>query len=548
MNRILTALIFGCFSLAAFPMSAEESMKWDIPKVSGRMLLIGLDAYQEVLASGKYILGPQDEFFIHVTGMDELFVSPVHAEGGLYVPMVGFVNVGGLRLSEARKKIEEQFRHIVKIGEIHIELSTPRSFPIPVLGLVQNPGISQGSAVERVSQVVGALAGEASRRNIRLFHTRSLTSESRARVRESVLLGEWEALAAIPSDRVDLLFYETTGDPNYNPFVEDGDLIVVPPQTGQMGAFGAVQQPNFFEFVAGDDLSDLLTLAFGLAPQHDKDKVFLFRYAEDNKTMTQRQLDITDILSGDQTANLYMQPGDQLVVRGQPEYHKMSTITITGEVSYPGIYVVDESGSHLSTMIEQAGGFTPDATMQESRVIRLQVMEKEKQVGDPELERVASIPPADRTEEENQYYKMMVREKPGQIVVDFEALFQEGDQSQNILLLPGDVVRVPRQLQTVMVSGQAASPGAVIYNPDFGVSDYLQKAGGFGWRATDDVRVIKASTGEIKLAKEVARVEPGDRIWIKGKPTRDYWNIFTQTMFVIGEAATIVLLYVTITK
>ena len=52
-----------------------------------------------------------------------------------------------------------------------------------------------------------------------------------------------------------------------------------------------------------------------------------------------------------------------------------------------------------------------------------------------------------------------------------------------------------------MVSASAASPGAVIYNPEFSVYDYIEQAGGFGWRATKDARVIKASTGEIQRAE-----------------------------------------------
>jgi hypothetical protein len=62
------------------------------------------------------------------------------------------------------------------------------------------------------------------------------------------------------------------------------------------------------------------------------------------------------------------------------------------------------------------------------------------------------------------------------------------------------------------------------------------------------VRVIKASTGQPKWAKDVRRVEPGDRIWILEKPVRDYWTIFTQTMAVIGEVTTVVLLFITLTR
>jgi protein involved in polysaccharide export with SLBB domain len=134
------------------------------------------------------------------------------------------------------------------------------------------------------------------------------------------------------------------------------------------------------------------------------------------------------------------------------------------------------------------------------------------------------------------------------MVVDFAALFERGDDLQDILLIPGDFIVVPTLQQTIMVSGQAASPGAVLYNPKYTVWDYLERAGGFGWRASKGVLVIKGLSGEIKRARDVERIEPGDRIWIKEEPVRDYWAIFTQAMEVIGQVSTVVLLVFTITQ
>lgn len=512
--------------------------------------LIGMAAYEEVLANGRYLVGPQDEFLIYVPGMVEPVIDQVRAEGSLFIPMVGMVKIGGLRLSEAHDKIRAEFRRTVKVGHIDIELSKPRAFPVPVLGMIRSPRISQGSAVQRVSQMIPVaeeLVNRASRRNIRVFNTRShrkdlMTLQSRVR------RGDWTGLRDLPSKRIDLVLFEATADPKYNPFLEDGDVIVIPPKVGDVGAFEAVNRPDFYEFVEGDRISNLLTLALGPAPKHDPENTILLRYKDDKTTMHEVQIDLAGVQRGDEALDLTLKPGDQLVLRGNPDYLESRTIGITGEVKVPGIYVVEKSGTPLKEMIERAGGFTPYATLREARVMRRNI-EREKQVTeDSEFERILTTPAGDRTEEDNQYFKMRVREKPGQLVVDFTALFEDGDQSQNVRLLPGDFVSIPTRQQTVLVSGRAASPGAVIYNPEFGVYDYIEQAGGFGWRATKEVRVIKASTGEIQRAEDVDFVDPGDRIWIKEKPERNYWTVFAQSMAVIGQVTTVVLLYVTITK
>ena len=137
---------------------------------------------------------------------------------------------------------------------------------------------------------------------------------------------------------------------------------------------------------------------------------------------------------------------------------------------------------------------------------------------------------------------------PGLMVVDFAALFKRGDETQNIRLLPGDNISVPALKYTVKVSGQAVFPGAVIHHPDYRIGDYIEKAGGKSWRASNEVRFIQGQSGQLKRARDAGRIEPGDRIWIKEKPRRDYWQIFTQATTVMGNVATVVLIFVTLTR
>ena len=59
---------------------------------------------------------------------------------------------------------------------------------------------------------------------------------------------------------------------------------------------------------------------------------------------------------------------------------------------------------------------------------------------------------------------------------------------------------------------------------------------------------IKAKTGELNRAEDVEHLSPGDRIWIKEGPKRDYWEIFTQAMAVVGNIATVVLIFVSLTR
>jgi polysaccharide biosynthesis/export protein len=554
MKRISRAVRVGILLWLLLPLGAgaqdsKEAEAGAEPTAAPLSLsaMIGMEAYREVLASGKYLVGPGDEFMIYITGMEQPAFNKVMAEGGLLVPKVGSVQVGGLSLSAAREALKQAFRRVFKEGELAVELSQLRNFPVPVVGVVRFPGVTTVSGVERISEVIrkaGGLGDKGSRRNIRLVKTSRLGPEVWERLKAMSDPYNYLGLEEL-SQRVDLELYGITGDARYNPFIEDGDLIVVPPKSGQVGVVGAVQRGDFFDFVQGDRISDILTLAEGPVPGYDPDRAMLFRYAPDHRTKLTIPVDIKGVLARDPQADLPLEAEDWLVLRQLPEFSPRSTVSVTGEVMYPGYYVVEKNRTTLREIIERAGGFTEDASLPEARLVRER---GGNPMGDPEFERVRTIPVADRTKNENQYFIMKSRERSGHMVVDFVAVFKDNDETQNINLMPGDVIVVPATPRTVTVSGQAVYPGAVVYDPQFKVWDYIKRAGGLSWRASKDIQVIKARTGEVKRIKEVDRMEPGDRIWIKEKPERDYWTLFTQTMAVLGQASTMVLLYATLTK
>lgn len=526
---------------------AEAGPEEGIPALPA--VMIGMEAYREVILSGEYLVGPGDHFLFYMSDVEDPVDVRVLAEGGLFVPRVGRVQVGGVRLREARRAILEAFQRKVRVGEVSVELSELRQFPISVTGVVSFPGVRVASGVERVSEVLrkaGGLGATGSERDIRLIKGSSLSPEARPALESRLRSGDLTVLDSIdvPYRRVDLGLYKATGKTGLNPFVEDGDIIVVPPRRDVIQALEAWERSGIFEYAPGDRITELVTLAMGPASHCDPENVYLFRYVDDGGRQEQTRVDIEAALGGDEKANLPLRPGDWLVARPRPDFQQASTVRLLGEVVYPGLYVVDASGTPLADVITRAGGFTPLASLPEARVVR-PLKEEPK---DPEFERIAAIPPPSWSEEERQYFNMKRREKRGQMVVDFAAVFAEGDTTQNILLLPGDQVAVPTSQYTVLVSGQAASPGAIPYDASYGVWDYIARAGGFGWRASKEVIVIKARTGERIRAEEVVFLEPGDRIWIKETPEHDYWQLITETMIVAGQVATVVLLFVTILR
>ena len=510
--------------------------------------LIGIDASEEVLRSGEYLVGPGDRFLIQMPGAEEPVEVRVLVEGGLFIPRTGRIQAGGRRLREVRAAIDSACGASFLDGRITAELSALRRFPVTVTGLVQEPGVTIANGVLRADEVIRQVKGlllKGSRRNIQLIRTHGLPPERRRQLHAWARSGDLSAFDRIEARRVDLDFFELTGLSRHNPFVEDGDIIVVPAKQHVVRTMEAWVNPRIVEFVEGDRISDLATLSMGPAPNIDLRGVFLFRFHDDGLRQESRPIDLAAALSGDPAADLLLQPGDWVVARMRQGYLQESTATVTGEVAKPGPYIVGEEGVPLARVIEWAGGFTQEASLPEARVVRrLQEVDR----GDPEFQRILALPPEAWDKEDKRYFNMKSREKRGLMVVDFVALFDQGDASQNILVRPGDVITIPASTRTVLVSGKAAYPGAVPYVESYTVPDYIARAGGFGWQASGEVEVIKARTGERMDVEDVEQIEPGDRIWVKEQPARDYWLLFTQGIEVASQVATVMLLFVTLSN
>ncbi len=161
--------------------------------------------------------------------------------------------------------------------------------------------------------------------------------------------------------------------------------------------------------------------------------------------------------------------------------------------------------------ITRAGGITPEAFLREATLVRTEAIRLE----DKEFERLKSVPPADMTGDEYEYFKLRSRENPGLMVVDFHRLFVAGDQSQDLLLRGGDEVVIPRVKDFISVLGMVRAPGNILYEPTYAAKDYLAMAGDYAETADrGKTRVIKAVTGEWVSLDEVDDIEPGDTIWV----------------------------------
>ena len=461
-----------------------------------------------------YRLGPGDRVAVTMRGVTPRSVETnVSAEGTLVLQPGVSARVAGLTIDEAQSALRDALASFFQGVDVRLDLLQVRQFEVYVLGEVRSPGTYVAHGATRVSTIVEMAEGiseNGSQRTIRIERSDG-----------SVL-------------RADLLSFLVLGKREANPFLSDGDRIMVPFSGERAVIGGSVARPDDYEVLADETITEIIQLAGGTTPGADRSRVEIRRFL----TLSDPETERISVNLDDSSAVIKAQPGDQIFVYPIPDWHLRRQVEIVGEVLYPGSYVIDEGRETLTGVIARAGGFAPAAAISEVTLTR----SIGKETIDPEFERLKKIEVSDMTEDEYEYFKLRSREHPGRVVVDVGRLFLEGDQTEDVLLRRGDILSVPLATQSVKVSGQVASPGAVKFEAGKPVRWYIDEAGGYGWRAEKgETRVIRARTGEWIPGNRAKVVEVGDTIWVPEKPERDYWELFRDYLVVVGQIATIYL-------
>ena len=536
-SRWFTAIWMVGLILCLPSMTSAEKIETEetMSRLDSLRIMRALEARAEVgreqvlernIEPDKYAVGPGDELILTLWGeISESYPLEITPEGKVLVPHIGEISLEHMTLAQAQNEIVQAVSRRYRNVDISVSLSKVRKFRVFVVGAVNVPGTYTATAVDRVSMLVdqaGGFSPGASERNVLVKRRDS---------------------APVPAD---LLHFVIVGDLEDNPYVQDGDVVTVPVRLDSVGVFGAVSAEGYYELKEGDRIKDMVELAGGLVRDADMEKTELVRFQEDGKTTERIFVDLAKaIVEGDPEHNLALQPDDVLLVRYIPEWHPEHLVEVQGEVFYPGHYSIDRDKTYLSEVIERAGGFKPDASLAEARVIRTMYEE----TLDPEFGRLSSMQVADMTESEYEYFKIKSRQLQGELVVDFEKLFLSGDKNEDILLKRGDVIEIPAIRKTVNVSGQVKDPGAVRYEPGKKMDYYIDQAGGYNWNARKSrIRVIKGSTGQWLKPGQVKGIEPGDTIWVPEKPERDYWELFKDFVTVSASVATVILVIQQVTK
>jgi protein involved in polysaccharide export with SLBB domain len=463
----------------------------------------------------EHFMGPGDKIFISISGLREIVSTiNVNQEGWAYIPQVGAVDLNNNTLAEAKTELEGSIRRYYKDVTIFISLVGFKKIRVSLIGDVTKPSNYILSANSRLMDLISISAG----------------LNAGADIRNVKIISRDKTV-----NLYDILSFLRFGNLDNNPLLRESDIVLLDKTDKTVHITGAVKYPGIYEFVENETVYDLIQMTGGFLSRAKTDTIEVVRFDETGAYQKSYFYSLESLMHNE----IVLHNKDHVIVRIKPEYMIELFIEVEGFVRYPGFYVIEKNKTTLSEIIFKAGGLLDNGSYTEATLTR----KLNVSVYDPEFERLKTISSANMTDDEYAYFKAKSRERAGRVVVDFYDLIVNGDKNEDVILYQQDIIHVPEKNNFITLLGQVVNPGNIEFNPELKINDYINLAGGFGWRALEnDVIVIKALTGEWIDAGDVKSLEPGDTIWVpEDPPPPKFWDVFMDALTITAQLAAVIL-------
>ncbi|TAN42088.1 MAG: polysaccharide export protein [Nitrospirae bacterium] len=420
----------------------------------------------------------------------------------------------------------------------------PPSGPlVGMAGSVNNPAVYELKAETSVAQLIdlaGGLSDVASKGSVQIER---IIDNSRQTVMESSL-DEAKGMKVQSGDVVKVY-----------PVVQDRRTVKI---------FGAVQRAGEYGLKKNMTVRDLVGMAGGLKYYAYPKEAELSRVAITDKGTTSEKflVNIEKALAGDTAHNLKLGENDYLFIRTTPEWQLQKKVSISGEVKFPGTYVI-KKGEKLSSLIDRAGGYTTEAYLKGAVFLRQSVKELQQKGLDEmaiRLERELTVGSASEistaVSAEEIQAKRAEAEQKQKFIESLRKLKASGRMSiklAHIRLLKGsehdfeleenDTLHIPQRSSVVNVVGAVMSQGSFVYSDKLDYKDYVDLSGGYSRFADEDnAYVLKADGSARRLSRgilswnsgrdrwefegfenESREINPGDSIVVPEKFARVAW-------------------------
>jgi len=455
-----------------------------------------------------YILGPGDELRLQLSGQvnQELDIT-VDRTGAISVPGLGAVHVAGLAYSQLPAFLNSQLGKLYRNFTLNVNLGALRTIQVFVTGAASRPGSFSVSSMSTLTNAIFASGGPLPQGSLRDIQVR----------RNNVVIDHF--------DLYDLLL---SGDKSHDIPLATGDVIFIPFAGPQVAVLGSVNNPAIYELKGNTTIDELLKIAGGETTIATGSTVRLERIFE-HSALTIQDANV------DRRSTELAQAGDIVSVASIVDRFR-DAVTLRGNVANPGRYVW-HAGMRLSDLIpnkdsvitrnywqkrNQLGRLVQDYRTESSGdqgegALQLKNNSSDRTASSAQTAGAASNSNGSGNSVANALttqnsvfparndvilsapdidwsYAVIERQssvdlKTSLIPFNLGKLVLDGDASQNLELLPGDVVTIfsnadvvvpiSQQTRYVRLEGEFVASGVYSVLPGETLRSLLRRVGGF---------------------------------------------------------------------
>lgn len=380
---------------------------------------------------------------------------------------------------------------------------------VEVKGAVFRPGMYQlGKGVTSVRTLIEradglteeALTSRAVMRRMKANRTQEVLSVDL----EGILNG---TVADIPLRNEDVLFIPTIFEhQNLRTLTITGEVIF----------------PGTYEYADNMTLEDFILQAGGLTDKASTAKVDVSRRFR-NPDATEAGMEIAKTFSFslkdnyvvDDGKDFLLEPYDIVQVRQSPAFQEPIRVYVGGEVAFRGTYTMEQKNQRLSDVIQAAGGIIPGAYVRGARLTRTMTRDQRAR-----MEKVIQMARMNNEGKDTLDFDKLDISNTYSVGIRLDEALAHPGSSQDIELIDGDSLYIPRFNHTVRITGDVLAPNTVAFEDGKDYKYYVEQAGGYGNTARKRHTYVVYQNGTVALAKK-AKIEPGCEVIVPTKAKSD---------------------------
>lgn len=351
---------------------------------------------------------------------------------------------------------------------------------------------------------------------------------------------------------------------------------------------GEINRSGVYPYAENLTVGDLVLRSGGFKESASNSQIEIARRLKDDisgKVSEIITIDIDpDLRISPEDEQILLSPFDHVFIRKNIGFQREMLVEVEGEVNYPGVFALEKRDERISDVLKRAGGLNQFSYAKGATLIRrtefFQEMEEEErkrkelqslldnlddkrdsatytEVEQGLYERVQrqlevlkeedfkrkereQAKGRERDLQENRYAllegmdttsaKLDIRETE-YVGIELEKILANPGSKYDIILQEGDIISIPKQLQTVRMRGEVLYPTTARYDVNRGFKNYISRAGGFTENARKGRSYVIYANGDVKRTGKLLffniypHVEPGAEIIVPQKPDRQPMSV-----------------------